>query len=138
MRFRVMIWAAILGLTAVSQARAADTCESAFKNLKQLEHVQRHLQKLDIDRLLINGVLPAACSKQQIQFDSNDGARAEAMAPIAKAFVSACGRAGRHMAELELYSNDEVLHPQPGRWREGCGIANFSKPGETAPGTIAR
>jgi hypothetical protein len=128
MRFSTVFLAGSLSFVAASSAVADVACEKAFKNLKRVEAVQHHLQKMDIDRLFAEGRPAKPCSKERVRFEDNYAARAAEMAPVAKAFVEACGRMGNHMAELELYSNNDVLRPPPSSGRQGCGIAENRNP----------
>lgn len=138
MRTQITLLTALLCVCLASPTQANVACEKAYKDLKHREALQRHLQNLDIDRLLMTGTPARPCSKERIQFEENYATRAKEMAPVAKAFVRACGRVGDHMAELELYSNDRVLQPAPSTGRDGCGVAEYNARESMAPGTIAR
>jgi hypothetical protein len=115
---------AVLGLPPVL---ADDACEKAFKVLKSLEARQQHMQKLDIDRLLSIDTTMGPCSKERDLFEYRHALRANEMAPVAREFIRACGHSSRHMADLELYSNDEALHPLSARRRQTCGVAEIRK-----------
>jgi hypothetical protein len=103
------------------------SCAKAFDALKLLEAHHRHQEKLDIDRLVASGI-GSPCSKERLQFEYNASLRLTEMAPIAKVFIQACGGSRSHLAELELYSRDEIIHPLPATRRQNCGVAVLGGP----------